>query len=187
MIKGTKINIIPAKLEERRTVYEWCWLSETTKSHAGPPNFPEVEIQSFEEFCEDYVEYFFTDEAPDKGRGFFIEYNGEYVGFISYTSFHLKPQISGFGIWMSSEVYCGKGFGTDAIVSLGEYLNKEMDIQKIIMAPSIKNPRAIQSYKKSGFVESTIPMKDYLLEEYVEDYGNGDYGIDDTVVLVKQY
>ncbi|MCL2354604.1 MAG: GNAT family N-acetyltransferase [Oscillospiraceae bacterium] len=186
MIKGDRISLVPAKLEERKKVYEWCWRSETTKSHAGPPNYPDIQIQTFEEFCEDYVDYFFTGSEPNKGRGFFIEYNNEYVGFISYCSYHLKPGISELDIWMSCEANCGKGFGTDAIISLGNYLSKKLNIQKLIMAPSKKNTRAIQSYKKAGFDESNIPMCDYLLDEYVADYGSGDYGIDETVVLVKQ-
>ena len=187
MIKGNIVNLVPATLDDRQKVYEWCFHSETTKSHAGPPDYVGVPIQSFEEFFEDYADYFFTGAAPNDGRGFLILYNNEPVGFISYCSFHLKPHISELDIWMNSEANCGKGFGTDAILSLGNYLNQTMGIRELIMGPAIKNTRAIQSYKKAGFEESVEPMCEYLLEEYVSLYGDGDYGKDNTAVLVKRF
>jgi len=183
---GNRINLIPATLADRRNVYDWCFHCETSKSHAGA-DYPDIQIPTYEEFLDDYVEYFFTGAEPAKGRGFMIVHDSEVVGFISYCSFHLKPQIAELDIWLNSEAHCGKGFGTEAITLLGDELNQTLDIHKLIMAPSVKNVRAIQSYKKAGFVESDIPMCDYLLDEYVSMYGEGDYGIDGTMVLVKSF
>ncbi|MCL2563665.1 MAG: GNAT family N-acetyltransferase [Oscillospiraceae bacterium] len=187
MIKGNRIDLVPAGLDDRQDVYNWCFHSETSKSHAGPPDYPDMHIPSYEEFCEDYADYFFTGSAPEKGRGFFIVHNGETVGFISYCCYHLKPQISELDIWMSCEAHCGKGFGTEAIVLLGDYLHQTLDIRMLIMGPSVKNVRAVLSYKKAGFAVSDAPMCDYLLEDYVDEYGDGDYGVDGTVVLAKTF
>lgn len=191
MIKGTKIDLIPATLDDRRKVYEWCFQSETTKSHAGPPDYPGISIPTYEEFCATddggYEAYYFTGERPEDGRGFLIVSAGEPVGFISYCSFHLKPSLAELDLWMGSEQSCGKGFGTDALVSLGDFLNRTMGISELIIAPSRKNLRAIRSYEKAGFKKSEKAMSEFLREEYVPLFGSGDYGTEETFIMSKRF
>ena len=79
MIKGDKIKLIPAILSDRQKVYEWCFRSETTKSHSGPPNFPNIPIATWKEFCDDYEDYFFTGSDLNKGRGFLISHDDDIV------------------------------------------------------------------------------------------------------------
>jgi len=187
MIQGNRIVLTPATLDDRQKAYEWCFHSETTKSHAGPPDYPNVHIATFEEFCDDYVDYYFIGAAPGDGRGFIILHESQPVGFISYASFHLKPHMSELDIWMNCEANCGKGFGTDAIAALGNYLNQTLEMRVLIMRPSSKNTRAIQSYKKAGFEPSDLLPSDYLLDEYLTDYGVGDYGEGGDTLLVKRF
>ena len=186
MIKGNIIDLIPATLGDRQNIYEWCFHSETTKSHSGPPNYPDVLIPTFEEFYTDYVDYFFTGSAPNYGRGFIIVCNDDPVGFISYTSFHMKQHKSELDIWMKSEANCGKGYGTDAIIALSDYLIKTMGVRELIMRPSVKNTRAIISYKKAGFTESDESPDYYLLDEYLSLYGDGDYRAEESALLIKR-
>ena len=186
MIFGDKIELVPATLEDKQRVYEWCFHSETTKSHSGLPDYPENPVSTREEFFEGYVDYFFTGAEPENGRGFLISFEGEPVGFISYCSFHLKPQIAELDIWMNSEANCGKGFGVDTINSLSMYLNKNLNIREFIMRPSARNARAIKAYRKAGFEITDKSPSDYLLEEYIPIYGVGDYGEGGDLLLVKQ-
>ena len=188
MIQGTIIRLVPAAMADRQTVYEWCFQSETTPSHSGPPDYPDVPIPTFEEFCSDdyYADYFFTGSAPGDGRGFMIVHGEEPVGFISYSSFHVKAHKSEFDLWMGREKNCGKGFGTDALIALAAYLGKTMGIREVIIRPSLKNARAIRSYQKAGFEASDASPNDYLLEEYVSLYGDGDYGAGKTALLIKR-
>lgn len=188
MIKGSKTELVPAKLEERQKAYEWCFHSETTKSHSGPPDYPEAPIISYAEFCDKgYEDYYFTGDKLEAGRGFFIIAAGETVGFISYSCFHLKPSIAELDIWLASEAYCGKGYGTDAVLALTVFLNQTMGIKEMIMAPSRKNTRAIRAYEKAGFRQTAQAMSDFLLPEYVALYGDGDYGKEGTAILLKQF
>ncbi len=188
MIQGKKINLIPATMKDRRNAYDWCFQSETTKSHSGPPDYPDKPVPTYEEFCETYYEeYYFTGEKPLDGRGFLIVAGGETVGFVSYCAFHLKPSIAELDIWINSEAHCGKGYGTDALISLGDYIHKELGFRELIIAPSAKNLRAVKSYEKSGFEKTDKKMSEFLLEEYVSDYGEGDYGTDETCILIKTY
>lgn len=188
MINGKKISLVPATLDDRRKVYEWCFHSDTTKSHSGPPDYPEIPIVTYAEFCDKhYEDYFFTGSRPRDGRGFLITHQAAPVGFISYSSFHLRESLAEFDIWMNCETNCGKGFGVDALVALGDFLNGTMDIHRLIIAPSNRNVRAIKSYEKAGFKKSDKAMSDFLLDEYVDIYGGGDYGIDGTAILEKRF
>lgn len=190
MIKGKKVNLIPATLDDRQDVYEWCFQSETTKSHYGPPNYPDLPIPTYEEFCASddggYEEYYFTGAKPKDGRGFLIVREEEPIGFVSYCAFHLKPAIAELDIWMKSEANCGNGFGVDALISLGEYLKENLGIREMIMGPSIKNTRAVRAYEKAGFKKTDQPMSEFLADEYVDLFGGGDYGEDETAILVKR-
>ena len=188
MIRGHIIDLVPAALDDRKKVYEWCFQSETTKSHSGPPDYPDVFIPSFEEFCCDdyYAPYFFDGSAPDAGAGFIITHKGEPVGFISYSSFHVKQYMTELDIWLNCEANCGKGFGSDAIMSLADYLGSSMGIREFIIRPSVKNARAICAYKKAGFEDSDASPTDYLRDEYISLYGDGDYGAGKTALLIKR-
>ncbi|WP_326931924.1 GNAT family protein [Enterococcus avium] len=186
MIKGNKTILKAATLADRHRVYEWCFQSETTKSHSGPPDYPEKKIATFQEFYEDYYEeYYFNGTRPEKVQGFIIMNDQEAVGFISYSAFHLKPHSAELDIWMKDEANCGKGFGNDAILALSNYLNQQLAIDLLILAPSNKNIRAIKSYEKSGFKRTNKMMSDFLSKDYQSLYGAGDYGVSGTAILIK--
>ena len=191
MINGNKVELIPATLEDRPRVYEWCFQSETTLCHSGAPNYPENPIPSYEEFYASdehgYMEYYFTGTKPNAGRGYLIVHRKEPIGFISYCSFHLKPAMAELDIWIKDEANCGKGFGVDALMALSEYLNREMGIRKLIIAPSVRNTRAVRAYEKAGFEKTEQGMGEFLSEKYVSTYENGDYGVEGTAVLVKRF
>ena len=188
MIKGKKIELVPATLDDRQKAYEWCFHSETTKSHSGPPDYPENPILTYAEFCDKgYEDYYFTGEKLESGRGFFIVAEGEPIGFISYSCFHLKPGIAELDNWIKSEKDCGKGFGSDAIITLGNHLHETLGIHTLIMGPSVKNTRAIRAYEKAGLIKTNQRMCDFLLPEYLSTYGNGDYGVEQTAVCVKRF
>lgn len=61
MIKGNKTILKAATLADRQRVYDWFFQSETTKSHSGPPDYPEKKIATFQEFYEDYYEEYYLD------------------------------------------------------------------------------------------------------------------------------
>lgn len=39
-----------ATVTDRQRVYEWCFQSETTKSHSGPPDYPEKRLRLLKSF-----------------------------------------------------------------------------------------------------------------------------------------
>ncbi|TCT17197.1 diamine N-acetyltransferase [Natranaerovirga pectinivora] len=189
MIKGQQIILKPSKLSDKRKIYEWLCLSETARSHMGPPNFEDTPIPSWEEYCEDFEDYYFDGSKPECGQLWIISYENEEIGAICYSSFHLKGKSAELDIWMSTEKHCGKGFGSESIKVFCDYLIQILGIERFIIRPSKRNTRAVRAYEKGGFVkvldeDKQKVVKEFLLDEYLDVYGQGDYGIGDDVVLI---
>lgn len=190
MIEGINVTIQPSKIEDKRKVYEWLCLSETAKSHMGPPDFEDHPIPDWEQFCEDFEDYYFNDSAPQKGQLWIIKRGDEEIGAICYSSFHLKGKGAELDIWMAAEKSCGKGLGSEAIRTFCGYLKDVLGLERFIIRPSKRNERAVRAYEKAGFTrvaeeEKQKVVQEYLLEEYWDVYGQGDYGTGDDVVLIR--
>lgn len=56
---------------------------------------------------------YFIGSNPLGDRQYFIAANGEQVGCISYSAFHLKSGVAELDNWINCEANCGKGYGTD--------------------------------------------------------------------------
>ena len=84
MIKGHQITIESSKLSDKRKVYEWLCLSETSRCHMGPPNFEDTPIPSWEEYCEDFKDYYFDGSKLNYGQLWIIKCGSEEIGAVCY-------------------------------------------------------------------------------------------------------
>ncbi len=185
------ISIRHARVDEKHKTYTWLCLSDTASMHMGAPDYPEAPIPTWDEFNEDFDEFYYQEEARDKGSVMIIEQDGEEIGCVCYACFHLKPQKAELDIWLKEQKYCGYGNGTQALEQLCEYLQLQYNINAYIIRPSIKNLRAVRAYEKVGFkkVEAQNKakiVKEFIRSEYLEEFGAGDYGFDGTQVLIKK-
>ena len=174
MIKGEKITLSPATLEDRKMIFEWSHDSDI----APLIHLSDNASETFEEFCEGWKEYFFTDDFPKLGRMFVIMYEDSPIGAIAYNDIDPKNRVE-LDIWLSSETNCGKGFGPDAIQALCTYLSDEFGIKTFMMQPSARNPRAIHAYKKVGFVETPATP-----EEIRSEWGGVDHH--DSILMIRK-
>ncbi len=184
------IRIRHANITEKYKTYEWLCLSDTAHMHMGEPDYPNSPIPSWEQFKEDFEDFYYQEVTREKGSVMIILHNEEEIGCLCYACFHLKPQKAELDIWLKGKEYCGIGYGTNALIALCEYLELNYNIKDYIIRPSIKNYRAIRAYEKVGFKkvrkddkEKTI--NDFLVHEYLGEYGDGDYGFEETEVLIK--
>ncbi len=185
-----QLRIVPSTPQDKRKAYAWLCQSETTKSHMGPPDFEDHPIPSWEEYCADFEDWYFDGSQPEKGQLWMITLGNEPIGAVCYSSFHLRNTGAELDIWMATDAHCGKGFGSEAIRLLCDHLQNHLGIGQFIIRPSERNARAVRAYEKAGFVrvpkdEKQLVVQEFLLEEYWDAYGQGDYGNGDDVVLVK--
>ena len=148
MFKGERVDVRPATLADRWMVWEWSELSDVapllmSSEQDGP--------SSFDDWCAGWEEYYFTDESPERGRGFIILFDETPVGFVAYNDINPQHRRTELDIWMSGEARCNKGHGPDALRALCGYLYSQIGIRKIYIQPSARNPRAVHAYEKAGF------------------------------------
>lgn len=172
-ITGSKVTLRAATPSDRQPIFDWLANSDITKLMLGPPTYPDSPVPTWEEFIEDYKEHFFDSSEPLSGRCFVIEVDSEPVGQINHDIISQTYHSTELDIWLKSSKYINKGFGTDAIIALCNYLAKHFGCKKFILAPSKRNTAAIRAYEKAGFVQT-----DLKLSESESDYY-------DTVVMEK--
>lgn len=175
-MKGELITLRPSTLQDRRQVFEWLAYSDLTSSMLGPPHFPENPAPIWEEFIDDYYEYFFDGSQPESGRCFIIQLGDKEIGQVNYNEIYDEAglRFTELDIWLAGSEYTNKGYGTDALKTLCNFLHKDLGCQKFIIAPARQNIGAIKSYQKAGFTEVFTPPP-----HFVADY-------DDTVIMAKQ-
>jgi diamine N-acetyltransferase len=173
-IKGKKVTLRPATLKDRKAVYNWSNHSDITPIL----NLAGAKVITFEEFCADWKEYYFSDDSPELGRVFIIAYQGSPIGCVAYNDIYPDHRVE-LDIWMSCEANCNQGFGPDAIRALCKYLAAEFGVKKFMMQPTARNPRAIAAYQKAGFVKRAATP-----EQIKAEWGNAD--ADDSVLMIKE-
>lgn len=178
-ITGKIITVIPAQESDRERIYNWLCKSDLTSSMMGLPHYPDHPIPSFEAFCKDYTLSFFNESGDGYGRNFIITVNNEAIGTIGYDLLDKENDRVVLDIWMKAETYCGRGYGSDALKAICNYLHEEYGITNFIISPSARNIRAIAAYKKAGFEYIKIMNK----EEQEKEFGLSE--CDDNVLMIK--
>lgn len=173
-LQGSLIKLVPATLEDRRSVYEWLAHSDITSSIMGPPVFTDHPIPTYEEFCADYLPHFFDGSQPERGGSFIIEANGTQAGHINHNDIDRLHKSVELDIWMRDKAHCNKGYGTDALNVLCAYLQQTYGCEEFILAPSARNQNAIRAYLKAGFAVCSEPPVNFT-----PDYH-------DPVVMIKR-
>jgi len=182
MVRDMLVTLRPATLDDRRAVYEWAACSDLTSSMMGPPDFPEAPMPTWEEFCADYLPYFFDGSRPNVGRSFIVEHESQPVGHISYSRVDEFPgqSTAELDIWMRDSSCCGRGWGAQAIILLCDHLRDSFNVNEFIFRPSARNVRAIRSYHRAGFTRLALSN-----DEQAATYGPGDYR--DTIVMLRRF
>tara|TARA_B100000579_G_scaffold244812_1_gene200863 strand:+ start:1003 stop:1275 length:273 start_codon:yes stop_codon:yes gene_type:complete len=64
------------------------------------------------------------------------------------------------GIIIGDREFQGKGYGTDALITLKDYIFKNTNLENLYLHTLITNGRARKSFKKAGFNEIGEVRKD---------------------------
>lgn len=179
IIQGRIIQLRPATESDRKNIYNWLAHSDLTPSMMGPPDYPDGPIPSWEEFSNDYQIDFFNDSGNGHGRNYIILADGEEVGTVGYDCTDMKEKKTFLDVWLAGEAFCGKGYGSDALNTLSDYLSQSYGIVSFLISPSERNKRAIAAYEKAGF--NRLQMSP---EEQEEKFGPGEYK--DNIIMEKR-
>lgn len=100
---------------------------------------------------------------------YIIEINDIPIGSVYFQHIDDKNKSAEFGIFIGEEGYYGMGYGSMATQLFLDYGFTEKGFHRIYLRVLANNERAINSYKKSGFiVEGTARDMEVINNEYVD-------------------
>lgn len=150
ILKGDKIELEAMNMSDISTFFKWATESDASSFWYGA--LYGTEVPTYEEFVADWQPHYFNGSDPEKGRSFFIKVNGKPIGQINYNDINRKDNSVELDILIAEKNDKGKGFGSDALKTLVNYLFRNLDVETCWIEALEKNPRAIGAYEKAGFI-----------------------------------
>jgi diamine N-acetyltransferase len=180
IIQGKRVALRPATPEDEPQMLGWLLKSDIAPSMHGPPLFPERPVPPPDDPSQRLDPHYLDGTAPKLGRCFLILVDGQPVGQVTYNDIMERDgrRRVELDIWMRSEAFCGKGFGTEALDALCGYLHERFSVSQFMVQPSARNPRAIRAYEKLGFRRLELSI-----DAAREIWGPNDYF--DSVYMVR--
>jgi len=107
----------------------------------------------------------------DSSRIFAIETEeGVHIGNISLGELDWKNRKAFLGIVIGEKEYWGRGYGTDAIISLLDFAFKEMNLHRVYLYTYDFNQRALRCYEKCGFRHEGRARQAHFTDGKYHDY-----------------
>ena len=148
MYKGEKVFLRSYEKKDIERAHKLFNDLEVQFYLAPGPIYP-LSYQEEEKFVESFM-----GREKEKGYNFAIEtLEGEYIGGCGYFGLSRKNGTVEVGITIADKDYWGKGYGTDAMKVLINFLFYELNVRKITLHVFAFNERAIRCYRKLGFLE----------------------------------
>ncbi|WP_077368750.1 GNAT family N-acetyltransferase [Anaerosalibacter sp. Marseille-P3206] len=88
----------------------------------------------------------------------------KYIGGCGIQEVNWLSRVATVGIMIGDKEYWGKGYGTDAMKVLMDFIFNKMNIRKIRLSTFSFNMRARKSYEKCGFEVEGI-LKDEIFKD----------------------
>ena len=159
---GLKVVLRRAEMADRSMVYAWLAASDLTASHLGPPLFADHPPPSFEQFCDDFPQHLFDGSRPFAGRGLIVHADDRDVGFICHGAVNLCKDVVDLNIWHSTRRDCGRGYGSEALIVVCDWLQESLGVNRFLMRPSRRNVRALRALRRAGFRETDLHNRDVV-------------------------
>ncbi|MGQ9781166.1 MAG: GNAT family N-acetyltransferase [Nitrososphaeria archaeon] len=151
LLKGEKVRLRPIEPDDVKEVYRMV-------------NDPEIfgEFDAFQLSSWGEVEKWFRESVrPDEFTVFIVEENQTktMIGIVVYYTVHPVMQNTEIGFQIRSESERNKGYGTEAVKLLIEYLFSTRDVKRIQAITDVGNRAAQRVLEKNGFTREGILRK----------------------------
>lgn len=150
MFIGKKVKLRGLKMEDVEPAYQYMCDPEVLLNISPGIPYPmtlEREKQWFESQIAMKDTYNFAIEDIETGL---------YIGGCGINKVDWKNRVATVGIYIGDKDFREKGYGTEAMKLLIDFIFNEMNINRIQLFVFSFNERAIRSYKKVGFIEEGI-------------------------------
>ena len=145
MILGNKIRLREKNFRDTADDYAWQTDPELARFDAVQPL-----ITSFAKYLESYAcELHY---APVTRHPFAVEtLDGKHIGNCVYYGVDEAKGEAELGIMIGNRDYWDKGYGTDAVATLVEYIFRETKLERIYLKTLVDNYRAQKCFERCGF------------------------------------
>lgn len=172
---GERIMLREYKKEDLGCMRMWVNDSEVTKNLSDIFLYPHT-LNATENFLNAIL------EGKSEEKGFVIAHKEteEYIGQIGLIDIDWRNRVAVLGIVIGTETNRGKGYGTEAIKVLQEFVFNSLNLNKLELQLRDYNLRGYNCYLKCGFKEEGRKRQDF--------YCNGRYT--DTIhmgILKSEY
>ncbi|HTN48190.1 MAG TPA: GNAT family N-acetyltransferase [Burkholderiaceae bacterium] len=173
-ITGAKVTLRRARDTDRARIYEWLIGSDLTVNLMGPPMFPDRPIPSPEQFAQAYPAHFYDGTRPYAGRMYIIGVAGDELGCISHGPIDVLNDVVELDIWLAERRVAGHGYGSEALVTLCDWLQVNFGVNRFLARPSRRNVKALRAMRRAGFRETDLPAPEVVakLELPAGQYGD---------------
>ena len=160
-IMGERLYLRDITVEDTSNIVKW------RNSDIVRPNF----LYQAEFTNESHMKWLETMVFTGKVRQFIVvEISTDTpIGSVYLRDIDLVSEKAEFGIFLGEEDKLNLGYGSEATKLLINYGFEEMKLQKIFLRVLSENKRAIESYKKVGFVKEGVFKKEVKLNGKFED------------------
>ncbi len=167
LFAGVSINLRAIKEEDLPLAVEYLNDPEIILNADDDPAMP----TSLEKQKEWFAGYNKAKGVKD-GVEFAIETkDGRYIGCCGTNEIDFKNRVAKVGIFIGPRENLGKGYGSEAMRLLVDFLFKEMNMNKVTLNVFGYNKRAVKSYEKCGFrLEAVGREAMYRFGRYHDEY-----------------
>jgi diamine N-acetyltransferase len=159
---GSKVALRRAEPSDRVRAYAWLAQSDLAPRSFGAPLFAERPLPTMEAFGESYLPHYFDGTRPFDGRMFIIRSGDIEVGCIAHHEVNLARDVVELDLWLAEQRYCGRGFGSEAIGLLCDWLQDSFGVNRFMLRPSRRNVRALRAMRRAGFRETDLPNAEVI-------------------------
>ncbi|MCC3156597.1 GNAT family N-acetyltransferase [Hymenobacter sp. 15J16-1T3B] len=149
LLQGARVTLRPLTPADKDLFYQWAVRSDATPFIFNTAD--DARLPSWEQLFSDYQPHYFDPSDPAQGQSFGILAEDRLIGQVNYDGIDPLDNSTELDIWIASSTDTSRGYGTDALNTLVEYLFRELGVEVCTIVPAASNTRAVRTYEKAGF------------------------------------
>jgi len=167
MTTSNKVRLREKRLADAAVDYAWKTDAELSQLDAAP-----LLTISFQHYLSDYAREL-RYPSPNRKRLAIETMDGKHIGNCTYYGINKAKGEAELGIMIGDRNYWDKGYGTNAIATLLNYIFQNTKLNRIYLKTLGSNTRAQKCFKKCGFTLCRHLNRDGYNFVLMELYRNG--------------
>ena len=152
--KGERVVLRDKKLSDAADDYKWRLDKELTRLDAAPPL--KLSYREYMLFYREEIDY----PSPGRRRFGIDTVDGKHIGNCMYYDIDIRSGQAEMGIMLGDRDYWSKGYGSDAVRTLLDYIFNRTSLSRVYLHTLGWNIRAHKSFQKAGFVPVKYVRRD---------------------------